>query len=60
MRTLRWLWSDSDGQDVAEYALMLTVTAVVTIVALLFLGKNADQVFSRVAASLSQVVGAAS
>jgi Flp pilus assembly pilin Flp len=42
----RRLWSEDDGQDVAEYAVMLAVILVIVI------GSNASNIFSSVASSL--------
>ena len=41
------LWSGDDGQDIAEYAVMLTVILVIVVGAIRLVGSNADQVFSQ-------------
>jgi pilus assembly protein Flp/PilA len=43
---------DEDGQGLAEYALILSLIAVVAIVALLFLGGNVSQLLSSVGDSI--------
>ena len=43
---------DEDGQGLAEYALILSLIAVVAIVALLFLGGNVSKLISSVGLSI--------
>jgi Flp pilus assembly pilin Flp len=50
----RNLWSDAQGQDIAEYAVMLAVILVVVIGTVRLIGGNVNNVFSSVANSLSQ------
>ncbi len=50
---LRYLWSD-EGQDIAEYAVMLAVILVVVIGTIRLIGANAENVFSKVGSSLGQ------
>ena len=50
----RSLWSDEDGQDIAEYAVMLAVILVLVIGTVRLIGGNANNAFSSVASSLSQ------
>jgi Flp pilus assembly pilin Flp len=52
MNALRQLWSDQDGQDIAEYAVMLAVILVIVVGTLRLIGSNANNVFSSVASSL--------
>ena len=47
-------WSDEQGQDVAEYAVMLAVVLVIVIGTVRLIGGNANNVFSSVASSISQ------
>ena len=49
---LRKLWSDEQGQDIAEYAVMLAVILVVVIGTIRLVGSNANNVFSSVASSV--------
>jgi Flp pilus assembly pilin Flp len=50
----RRIWSDEQGQDIAEYAVMLAVILVLVIGTIRLVGGNANNVFSGVASSLSQ------
>lgn len=50
----RKLWSDEEGQDIAEYAVMLAVILVLVIGTVRLIGGNANNAFSSVASSLSQ------
>jgi Flp pilus assembly pilin Flp len=51
---LRSLWSDDQGQDIAEYAVMLAVILVLVIGTVRLIGGNANNAFSSVASSMSQ------
>jgi len=51
-RFLRQLWSDEQGQDVAEYAVMLAVVLVIVVGTIRLIGGNANNVFSSVASSI--------
>ena len=53
-QVLRNLWSDEQGQDIAEYAVMLAVILVLVIGTVRLIGGNANNAFSSVASSLSQ------
>jgi Flp pilus assembly pilin Flp len=46
------LWSEDDGQDIAEYAVMLAVILVIVVGTLRLIGSNANNAFSSVASSL--------
>ncbi|MBI3646396.1 MAG: Flp family type IVb pilin [Acidobacteriales bacterium] len=48
------LWRNEDGQDIAEYAVMLAVILVIVIGTIRLIGGNANNVFSSVASSISQ------
>jgi Flp pilus assembly pilin Flp len=50
----RNLWLDEEGQDIAEYAVMLAVILVLVIGTVRLIGSNANNAFSSVASSLSQ------
>ncbi len=52
MMTLRKLWNDEQGQDIAEYAVMLAVILVIVIGTVRLIGSNANTVFSQVASSV--------
>jgi Flp pilus assembly pilin Flp len=48
------LWRNEEGQDIAEYAVMLAVILVIVIGTVRLIGGNANNVFSSVASSISQ------
>jgi Flp pilus assembly pilin Flp len=50
----RKMWSDEQGQDIAEYAVMLAVILVLVIGTVRLIGGNANNAFSSVASSLNQ------
>jgi Flp pilus assembly pilin Flp len=49
---LRRIWSEEDGQDIAEYAVMLAVILVIVVGTIRLIGTNANNVFSSVASSI--------
>jgi Flp pilus assembly pilin Flp len=49
---LRKLWQEENGQDVAEYAVMLAVILVIVVGTVRLIGSNANNVFSNVASSI--------
>ena len=51
VRILDRLWQE-DGQDVAEYAVMLAVILAVVVGTIRMSGSNANNVFSSVASSI--------
>jgi Flp pilus assembly pilin Flp len=50
---LRRLWHDEEGQDIAEYAVMLAVILVIVVGTVRLIGSNANNVFSSVASSMN-------
>jgi Flp pilus assembly pilin Flp len=46
------LWAEDQGQDIAEYAVMLAVILVIVVGTLRVIGSNANTVFSGVASSI--------
>ncbi len=52
LQVLRFLWMSDEGQDMAEYAVMLAVILVVVIGTIRLIGGNANNVFSSVASDL--------
>ena len=46
------LWAEQNGQDVAEYAMMLAVVLVIVMGTVRLIGSNADNIFSQVGSSL--------
>ena len=51
-RLLYILWRDEDGQDIAEYAVMLEVILVVVVGTLRLISANTNNAFSNVASTL--------
>jgi Flp pilus assembly pilin Flp len=51
---LRRLWSNEEGQDIAEYAVLLAVILVLVVGTVRLIGANANNVFSATASSISQ------
>ena len=47
------LWRNEEGQDIAEYAVMLAVILVIVIGTVRLIGGNANNVFSSVASSIA-------
>lgn len=52
LRALNRPWSDDQGQDIAEYAILLAVILVIVVGTIQLIGSNANTVFSLVASSL--------
>lgn len=52
VNVLRRLWSEEEGQDIAEYAVMLAVILVLVVGTVRLIGSNANNAFSNVASSL--------
>jgi Flp pilus assembly pilin Flp len=50
----RELWRKDEGQDIAEYAVMLAVILVLVVGTVRLIGGNANNAFSAVASSLAQ------
>jgi Flp pilus assembly pilin Flp len=48
---LRIMWSE-EGQDIAEYAVMLAVILVLVVGTIRLIGSNANNVFSNTASSI--------
>jgi len=46
------LWNDENGQDIAEYAVMLAVILVIVVGTIRLIGTNANTVFSNVGSSI--------
>lgn len=49
---LRRVWSEEEGQDIAEYAVMLAVILVLVVGTIRLIGTNANNAFSEVASSI--------
>jgi Flp pilus assembly pilin Flp len=50
--SLRNLWNDEEGQDVAEYSVMLAVILVIVVGTVRLIGSNASSVFSQVGSAI--------
>ena len=46
------LWCEDDGQDIAEYAVMLAVILVIVVGTIRLVGSNANNVFSSAASAI--------
>ncbi|HKF03032.1 MAG TPA: hypothetical protein VKB49_12000 [Candidatus Sulfotelmatobacter sp.] len=49
---IKQLWSDEEGQDVAEYSVMLAVILVIVVGTVRMIGSNASNVFSQVGSAI--------
>ena len=49
---LRKFWRHDEGQDIAEYAVMLAVILVIVVGTIRLIGSNANNVFSQAASSI--------
>ena len=45
-------WNDQEGQDIAEYAVMLAVILVIVVGTIRLIGSNANNVFSSVGSAI--------
>jgi Flp pilus assembly pilin Flp len=52
MNFVRNLWREEQGQDIAEYAVMLAVILVIVVGTIRLIGTNANTVFSNAASSI--------
>ena len=49
---LQQLWSEENGQDIAEYSIMLAVILVIVAGTVRLIGSNANHVFSEVGSTI--------
>lgn len=49
---IKQLWRDEEGQDIAEYSVMLAVILVIVVGTVRLIGSNANNVFSQVGSSI--------
>lgn len=49
---LRNLWTEENGQDVAEYSVMLAVVLVIVLGTVRLIGSNASNIFSQVSSAI--------
>jgi Flp pilus assembly pilin Flp len=52
MGIVRRLWREQEGQDVAEYAVMLAVILAIAVATVRVIGSNANNTFSTIASSI--------
>jgi Flp pilus assembly pilin Flp len=52
MKRVQYLWDAEEGQDIAEYAVMLAVILTIVVRTIRLIGSNANHVFSQVASSV--------
>ena len=53
--TSNWLgklWANDEGQDIAEYSVMLAVILVIVVGTIRLIGSNAGNVFSQVGSAI--------
>ena len=48
-------WLGDEGQNVAEYAVMLAVLLVIAVSAIALIGSNSNQIFSSVEQAIAQL-----
>ena len=49
---LKVLWTNEEGQDIAEYSVMLAVILVIVVGTVRLIGTNAANVFSQVGSAI--------
>jgi Flp pilus assembly pilin Flp len=49
---IRRIWAEEQGQDIAEYAVMLAVILVLVVGTIRLIGSNANNAFSSAASSI--------
>lgn len=49
---LRQNWLDQEGQDIAEYAVMVAVILIIVVATVRLIGSNSNTVFSSVASAI--------
>lgn len=52
LEVLRKVWRDDEGQDIAEYAVMLAVILVIVVGTIRLIGSQANNVFSETASAI--------
>ncbi len=52
---LQRVWQGQEGQDIAEYAVMLAVILVIVVGTIRLIGSEANNTFSAVASNIGQV-----
>jgi Flp pilus assembly pilin Flp len=49
---IRNLWHEEEGQDIAEYAVMVAVILIIVVGTIRLIGSNSNTVFSNVASAV--------
>jgi len=52
MRLMARLWREEQGQDIAEYAVMVAVILVIVVGTVRLIGSNSNTIFSQVASAV--------
>ena len=52
LQVLNRVWRDDEGQDIAEYAVMLAVILVIVVGTIRLIGTQANNVFSETASAI--------
>ncbi|HEY1262440.1 MAG TPA: hypothetical protein VGF06_02890 [Terriglobales bacterium] len=52
LNLMRRVWSEDQGQDIAEYAVMLAVILVLVVGTIRLIGTNANNAFSSAASTI--------
>ena len=52
MRLMSRLWREEQGQDIAEYAVMVAVILIIVVGTVRLIGSNSNTVFSQVASAV--------
>jgi Flp pilus assembly pilin Flp len=52
MRLMARLWREDQGQDIAEYAVMVAVILIIVVGTVRLIGSNSNTVFSQVASAV--------
>jgi Flp pilus assembly pilin Flp len=52
MRMLARFWHEEEGQDIAEYAVMVAVILIIVVGTVRLIGSNSNTVFSQVASAV--------
>ena len=51
---IRRIWSNDEGKDIAEYAVVLAVILVLVVGTIRLIGANSDTAFSTTASAIAQ------
>lgn len=57
MKFLKMLWHDEAGQDLAEYAILIGLIAIVVIGTITLLGTNLNTIFTTLATAMTGIAG---